>query len=109
MAPLINSLDDRRMSARFDIVGNLRGALTLDEPTRVLHLSAAGALLESRLPVPIGPLTIALANEHGSTQPIPARVQHVRRANEDSDVSPYLISIVFLGDATSCLEALANR
>lgn len=100
---------DRRTNARFDIVGSLRGALELDEPARILEITEAGALLESRMPVPIGPLTIELTIDDRVTQPIPARVHQVRRANDAIETSPYLISILFETDVSSYVKTIRQR
>lgn len=109
MVTLNTVADDRRANARFDIVGSLRGALELDEPARILEITDGGALLESRLPIPIGPLTIELTIDDRVTQPIAARVHQVRRANDAIDTSPYLISILFLSDVSSYVKAIRQR
>jgi hypothetical protein len=87
---------ERRISRRFEIVGQLWGTLEWSEPWPLRNIGRGGALVE-------GPRPLALESTYGislsPTTPanaIRARVCHLSRVDGDHASNPYLIGFEFL-------------
>jgi hypothetical protein len=98
-------LGDRRSRPRFEIVGQLWGALETVEPLDLKDISRGGALLESRVPLSpdsVHRLRVAFNDVIADVQ---ARVRHVRsvpRASGDR----YLIGLEFLHVQQAALDRI---
>lgn len=107
--PARRRLGDRRGRRRYEIVGQLWGALESVEPLRLRNLARGGALLESRFSLQVDSvhrLRIASADR---TTDVQARVRHVSRPTGSPASSSYLIGLEFLALpplATEHLEQL---
>ena len=98
-------LGDRRGRPRFEIVGQLWGALETIEPLRLRNLSRGGALLESASPLTpdsVHRLRVAFADVVADLQ---ARVCHVRVTSHGPG-ERYLIGLEFLHAQQSTLDRI---
>lgn len=85
---------DRRHALRFEVIGQMRATLAVDEPLRIRNMGPGGVLIEAPWPLTEHSVhTVRL--QHGLTfATLDARVCHVRPAEGAS----YLIGLEFLGD-----------
>lgn len=100
-------LGDRRGRRRFEIVGQLWGALESVEPLRLRNLARGGALLESRFTLQVDTVHRLRIASAGRTSDLQARVRHVSRPPGTG--GNYLIGLEFLALpplATEHLEQL---
>jgi c-di-GMP-binding flagellar brake protein YcgR len=98
-------LGDRRSRPRFEIVGQLWGALETVEPLELRDISRGGALLESRLalsPDSVHRLRVAFNDLIADIQ---ARVRHVRSVTQPTG-DRYLIGLEFLHVQQAALERI---
>ena len=101
-------LADRRSSRRYDIVGELGGALDAAVRLPVRNIGVGGALLESLVPlVPASVHTVALS-WNGVDVASTARVCHVLSAVSSNGERQYLIGVEFLSPAPLLTEQLAR-
>jgi hypothetical protein len=98
-------LGDRRSRPRFEIVGQLWGALETVEPLDLKDISRGGALLESRVPLSpdsVHRLRVAFNDVIADVQ---ARVRHVRSVPQASG-DRYLIGLEFLHVQQAALDRI---
>jgi hypothetical protein len=88
-------LGDRRTRPRFEIVGQLWGALDTVEPLTLLDLGRGGALVASRVPFPADSVQHLRFTFEGAPADVQARVRHVR-AGEPNEGARYLIGLEFV-------------
>src|ERR1700712_5238639 len=75
-------LGDRRAHIRLEVVGALWGTLEFSEPTRVVNISATGAMIESPVPVArdsMQPLSLVV---DGESLVINAPVRYMHRVTQ---------------------------
>jgi hypothetical protein len=101
-------LGDRRTRVRFEVVGILWGALELSEPARIVNLSDHGALIESKLAVPVDSTQPVHFLVKGNRLVVEARVIHLRRVLEEDDPPRYLIGVEFLTPTLPLLHSISG-
>lgn len=89
-------LGDRRGRPRFEIVGQLWGALESVEPLRLRNLSRGGALIESRLPLHPDSIHRLRLAYGGQVSDIQARVRHVTPFSAASMHDRFLVGVEFI-------------
>jgi PilZ domain len=108
----MKQLGDRRICARFEIVGTLRGMLDLYEVARVLDISNTGALLESMLPTTVHSTQVVRIAVDETEVVAEAYVRHVRQVVEAGMGPRHLIGLEFVSPPASlryAIEQLASR
>jgi hypothetical protein len=88
-------LGDRRARPRFEVVGQLWGALEIADPLELLDLGRGGALVASRVPLSPDSWHQLRFTFGGMAADVQARVRHVRTEGE-GDGARYLIGLEFL-------------
>ena len=101
-------LGDRRARVRFEVVGILWGALELSEPARIVNLSDHGALIETKLAVPVDSTQPVHFLVKGNRLVVDARVIHLRRILGDDDPPRYLIGVEFLTPPLPLLHSISG-
>jgi len=96
---------DRRIKARFEIVGRLPGTLANERPVRLLNVSLAGALIETAAPLQPETIFNVTLESHHHLATIRARVCHVRSTHLDDG---YLVGLEFLGAEPEDLARLIH-
>lgn len=100
-------LGDRRIRRRFEIVGQLWGALETVESLRMRNVSEGGALLESRFALAVDSVhRVRLAGE-GQGCDVQARVRHVEQMS--GPAPRFAIGLEFIApaeDVSAHLDAL---
>jgi hypothetical protein len=81
---------------RFEVVGALWGTLQLTESARLVNINNTGALIESRLALPVEAVQAIRLMVGDEETRVDARVRHVRRTLDSGDTSLYLIGLEFL-------------
>jgi uncharacterized membrane-anchored protein len=94
--PARRRLGDRRGRRRYEIVGQLWGALESVEPLRLRNLARGGALLESRFSLQVDSVHRLRLASADRTSDLQARVRHVSRPVAAAGGSSYLIGMEFL-------------
>jgi hypothetical protein len=100
-------IGDRRGKPRYDVVGELWGTLEMVVRLTVRNASAAGALLESH--VPLTPHSVHWLRLPGDERDTATQVQvrHVSPAGAGG--STFLIGVEFLSSAPSFARAVEER
>jgi hypothetical protein len=103
-------LGDRRSRRRFEIVGQLWGALETIESLRMRNVSTGGALLESRFALAVDSVhRVRLAAEDQGCD-VQARVRHVEQV--PGPTPRFAIGLEFIApadDASAHIETLMRR
>lgn len=94
--PARRRLGDRRGRRRFEIVGQLWGALEAVEPLRLRELARGGALLESGFSLQVDTIHRLRIASADRTTDLQARVRHVSRPQSSAGPPAYLIGLEFL-------------
>ena len=97
---------DRRLTPRFDIVGELWGNLEAVVRFRVENISPGGVLFHSDMPLPadsVHRLTVSRGQKEFTTQ---VQVRHVRRAIGTRGERAFVIGAEFLGMYPGLLEEI---
>lgn len=68
---------DRRVRGRFEIVGTLSGTLELVERLTLRNVGQGGALVESKVPLPVGSRITGRLSLDGQTREVKAEVRHL--------------------------------
>jgi hypothetical protein len=97
-------LGDRRARPRFEIIGQLWGALETLEPFDLVNLSRGGALLEGRVPLAADSIQRLRMTFEDQALDVQARVRHVAVLSRAADGERYLIGLEFLGLQPPVLE-----
>lgn len=87
-------LGDRRLKRRFEIVGQLWGALETIESLRIRNVGPAGALLESRFALAVDSVHRVRLDIEGQWCDVQARVRHVEQLQ--GSAPRFLIGLEFL-------------
>lgn len=96
MASVGRRLGDRRGKPRFEIVGQLWGSLESVEPLRTHDLGRGGALVESRIALPLESVQRFRVAFEGTRANMHARVCHVRPSGRQGGPRTYLVGLEFL-------------
>jgi hypothetical protein len=85
--------ENRRKQPRFEIVGQLRGALTWHEALPIRDVGLGGALVQSPRPLPVGTVhPVRLETEHGLNA-VTVRVCHLTPSQPGGE---YLVGLQFV-------------
>lgn len=94
--PVRRRLGDRRTHRRFEIVGQLWGALEAVEPVVLHNLAESGALLEARFSLPKDSVHRIRIASPERTSEVQARVRHVSRPTGGDPGPAFLIGLEFM-------------
>ena len=89
-------LADRRVAARFEIVGELWGSVQALQPLRVCNLAPEGALVESPVPLPVGSVQPLRLVQGAQSMDLRATVRHMSPVEYGGGVTRYRVGIEFL-------------
>lgn len=89
-------LADRRVAARFEIVGELWGSVQAMESMRLCNLTPEGALVESAVPLPVGSVQPIRLIQGAKAIDVRAAVRHVSPAALESGNRGYRVGLEFL-------------
>lgn len=87
---------DRRGRPRFEIVGQLWGSLETVHPLRTHDVSRGGALVESKVSLPLESIQRFRVGFEGVVANILARVCHVRPGGLPGEQISYLVGLEFV-------------
>ncbi len=87
---------DRRVRARFDIVGDLWGTLEAVLHLPLRNLSRGGALIDSHVPLPPQSVHRLAIQFDGEDLSLPVRVSHVTPRLSADGERTYLVGVEFL-------------
>jgi hypothetical protein len=96
---------DRRGRVRFEIVGQLWGALEVEEPARVRDIGRGGALLETQHPLPVDSLQRIRLTIDQESHIVQALVRRLTPAESGSGVR-YLVGVEFVDSPDALLESI---
>lgn len=99
-------LGDRRGRPRFEIVGQLWGALESIEPLHLHDLSRGGALLEARMPLQPDSIHRLRFSYAGQVADLQARVRHVTARSTPTAHESFLVGLEFLSVPPAALEQI---
>jgi hypothetical protein len=89
-------LVDRRVTARFEVVGELWGSVQALESLRICNLAPEGALVESVAPLPVGSVQpLRLVQDEGTTE-MRAAVRHLSPVHLPDGGRRYRVGLEFL-------------
>jgi hypothetical protein len=103
--PFKERLGDRRSDLRFEIIGQLWGALEAVEQLPMRNLGRGGALVEARLPLPVQSVhgvRLMFADQATNVQAV---VRHVTPIDDQSS-ERYLIGLEFVEPGAVALEQI---
>ena len=102
-------IGDRRVSPRFEIVGDLWGSVDVSASLTVLNLGRGGALLES--PVPFAPESVhsVVAVTHEESHEVTLRVRHSTSAPHQQGQRKYLVGVEFVDVSPALDDFLARQ
>jgi hypothetical protein len=89
-------LADRRVAARFEILGELWGSLQALEPLRICNLAPEGALVESFAPLPVGSIQPIRLVQGTQTTEVRAAVRHLSPVYLEGGGRRYRVGLEFL-------------
>lgn len=89
-------LADRRVAARFEVVGELWGSVQALQPLGVCNLAPEGALVESPVPLPVGSVQPLRLVQGAQSVDLRAAVRHVSPVEYEGGVRRYRVGIEFL-------------
>lgn len=101
-------LGDRRGRPRFEIVGQLWGALESVEPLHLHNLSRGGALIESRVALQPESIQRLRFAHGGQVSDLQARVRHVTPLSTASIHDRFLVGVEFLAVPSAVLHQIDN-
>ena len=99
-------LGDRRIRRRFEIVGQLWGALETIESLRMRNVSPGGALLESRFALAVDSVHRVRLDIEGQWCDVQGRVRHVEQLQ--GAIPRFLIGLEFLAPPDAATAHLAT-
>ena len=102
-------LGDRRARVRFEVLGTLRGTLELSEATRVVNISAHGALVESPAKVALGSLHEIHLIIDGQPARVTARVRRLEQVEGEHQPPHYFVGFEFLSPPSALTESITLR
>ena len=89
-------LADRRVAARFEILGELWGSVQALEPLRICDLAPEGALVESFAPLPVGSIQPIRLVQGTQTTEVRAAVRHLSPVYLQGGGRRYRVGLEFL-------------
>jgi hypothetical protein len=89
-------LADRRVAARFEIVGELWGSVQALEALRVCNLTPEGALVESVVPLPVGSVHSLRLTQGAQATEVRAAVRHLSPVYLEGGGRRYRVGLEFL-------------
>jgi hypothetical protein len=107
-ATMKRRIGDRRVTPRFEIVGDLWGSVDVSASLTVVNLGRGGALLES--PVPFAPESVhsVVAVTHEESHEVTLRVRH-STAGQTLGHRRYLVGVEFVDVSPALDEFLARQ
>jgi H2-forming N5,N10-methylenetetrahydromethanopterin dehydrogenase-like enzyme len=105
---LRRKLGDRRRVRRYDIVGELGGAMEIALRLPVRNIGVGGALLESPVPLAAASVHYVMLSWNGGDVATEVRVCHVARAVAADGERNYLIGVEFASVAPVLTDQLAR-
>lgn len=89
-------LADRRVAARFEIVGELWGSVQALQPLRICNLAPEGALVESLVPLPVDSVQPLRLIQGAQSVDVRAAVRHMSPVDFEGGVRRYRVGLEFL-------------
>lgn len=86
---------DRRHALRFEVIGQMRATVAVDEPLRIRNMGQGGVLVEAPWPLTERSVHTVRVQQGLTFATVDARVCHVRPLDGEA---AYLIGLEFLGD-----------
>jgi hypothetical protein len=105
-------LADRRITTRFEILGELWGSVLATEPLRLCNLGREGALVESVAPLPVGSTQAIRLILGTNTAEIRATVRHLSPVYLEGGSRRYLVGLEFMNineQTTVWIEHMMNE
>ena len=103
--PFKERLGDRRGDLRFEIIGQLWGALETVESHPLLNLARGGALIASRTRVNPELVRVVRFQFNGTSHDIPVSVRHVT-SEPSADGERFLVGLEFVEPSAAALEQI---
>ena len=103
--PFKDRLGDRRSDLRFEIIGQLWGALETVESHPLLNLARGGALIASRTRVNPEVVRAVRFEFNGTSNDIPVKVRHVT-AEQTGEGERFLVGLEFVEPSVAALEQI---
>lgn len=103
--PFKERLGDRRAGLRFEIIGQLWGALETVEYLPLRNLARGGALIETQVPVNPEGFRALRFGFNGTTQEVAVRVRHVT-TRKTADGERYLVGLEFVDASAAALNQI---
>lgn len=89
-------LADRRVAARFEIVGQLWGSVQALQPLHICNLAPEGALVESLAVLPVGSVQPLRLIQGAQCVDVRAAVRHASQVDYEGGVRRYRVGLEFL-------------
>jgi len=89
-------LADRRVTTRFEILGELWGSLQALESLRICNLAPEGALVESFAPLPVGSIQPIRLVQGAQSAEVRAAVRHLSPVYQPGGGRRYRVGLEFL-------------
>jgi hypothetical protein len=97
---------DRRIRARFDIVGDLWGSLETVLRLPLRNVSRGGALIHSHVPLPLQSVHRVALHAGDQELSVPVRVSHVDPQVSADGERSYLIGVEFVSAQPALLQLI---
>ena len=88
-------LADRRVAARFEVVGELWGSMQALQPLHVCNLAPEGALVESLEPLAVGSLQPLRLTQGAQSVDLRATVRHMSPVEYGGGIRRYRVGLEF--------------
>jgi PilZ domain len=98
-------LGDRRTDLRFEIIGQLWGALEAIDYLPLKNLARGGALVEAQTPVGAESFRALRFGFNGTTQEVAVRVRHVT-TQKTPEGDRYLVGLEFVEPSAAALDQI---
>ena len=98
-------LGDRRSDMRFEIIGQLWGALEVVDYLPIKNLARGGALVEAQASIGAESFRALRFGFNGTTQEVTVRVRHVT-ARKTTDGDRYLVGLEFVDPSAAALDQI---
>ncbi len=100
--------DEQRESGRLEILGELKGEMTVLQPLALKELSPAGCLIETAYPLPLDSLHDIRLTLGRRSLILKGRVVHCRIGDLDEELVRYLSGIEFVETPARAHEVLVQ-
>jgi hypothetical protein len=98
---MTRQLGDRRSRIRLEVVGNLWGALDIEDVARVVNISDTGVLIAMRSAPPPDSVQAIRLRLEGREVTVTARVRHCRQVAGPGGSPEYLVGLEIVGTDSS--------